>query len=334
MATTAFGADTKADWRHMPTREELLAVWPRAAMEKGVSGKAVIACKISLQGALYDCEVASETPPGMGFGGAAIALSPQFLMKPATHDGQPVTGGGVRIPVDFDAEEPPTGTNIPGGEAGDRVVTNVPWVEAPTYTQVILAYPAKARDKKVGGHAALDCHFNGQGRLAGCSVIVEDPKGFGFGSAAKALARDFVAPRTDGAGESLKNVSTQIPFTFAAEMLTDPTPVIGKPIWTRLPGSGDMAAGFPAAATAAHVSTGHVTIACDIGQAGRLVDCSVQRAEPQGLDFDKAAMALAADFQTSIWTSEGLPTVGGRIRVPIRYEAGPPGEAPPKPPSP
>ncbi len=33
-------------------------------------------------------------------------------------------------------------------------------------------------------------------------------------------------------------------------------------------------------------------------------------------------MALAKDFQVSVWTPEGLPTVGGLVRVPIRYQMG------------
>ncbi len=132
MAAPAFGADTAADWRHMPTREELLAVWPQAAMEKGIGGKAVISCKVSLQGALFDCAVDSEKPTGMGFGAAAIALTPQFLMKPATHNGQPVAGGSVRIPVNFEGVGTSIGTRIPGGGMGGRIVAKVPWMEAPT----------------------------------------------------------------------------------------------------------------------------------------------------------------------------------------------------------
>ncbi len=120
-------------------------------------------------------------------------------------------------------------------------------------------------------------------------------------------------------------------------MLTNASPLIGRPKWVRLPESDDMAAGFPAAATAAHVAVGHVTLACVVGIAGRLADCSVARQDPAGMGFDKAAMALASDFQVSVWTAEGLPTIGGKVNVPLRYEAGPPDDeaapvsAPPKP---
>jgi hypothetical protein len=48
----------------------------------------------------------------------------------------------------------------------------------------------------------------------------------------------------------------------------------------------------------------------------------VNRQSPPDVGFNKAALALSAIFQVTVWTDEGLPTVGGRITVPIRYEAG------------
>ena len=103
-------------------------------------------------------------------------------------------------------------------------------------------------------------------------------------------------------------------------MLNGLAPIIGKPQWTHVPQSVDMAASFPQAATAAHVSVGHVMVACGVGPGGHLTDCAVTRQSPEGLGFDKAAIALSAVFQVSVWTDEGLPTVGGHINVPIRYE--------------
>jgi hypothetical protein len=58
-----------------------------------------------------------------------------------------------------------------------------------------------------------------------------------------------------------------------------------------------------------------------------LKDCTVQRQSPEGLGFGDAALALSGLFQVSVWTDEGLPTVGGRVSVPIRYEAALPAPA-------
>jgi len=335
LATSASAADTPPRWRHKPTEQDLLAVWPSAALKQGLGGKAVITCKVAVQGTLYDCTVDSETPAGAGFGGAAIALTPQFLMTPKLHDGVPVVGGEVTIPVNFPAPNPNVGSHLHGDDSdfgSVRVISGVPWIEAPTYADVVAAYPKKAREGAMGGRAVLDCHFDGQGRLSHCDVIDEDPKGYGFGAAAKGLAPKFLAPRQDGAGVSLKAATTQIPFTFDPSMLTGGQPVIGKPHWARLPEGDAVAAGFPKAARAAHVDTGAVTLSCAVGLAGRLGDCQVVKQEPPGLDFDKAALALSGDFQVSVWTSEGLPTVGGRVRIPLRYQmADDPPPATPKP---
>src|SRR6185437_2281900 len=42
-----------------------------------------------------------ETPKGIGFGKATLALSRGFLMRPQTRDGVPVSGGQVNIPIAF-----------------------------------------------------------------------------------------------------------------------------------------------------------------------------------------------------------------------------------------
>jgi TonB family protein len=331
---------TLPDWLVRPTSSQLLAVWPVDAVRKGLNGRVMIHCRVSRQGALFGCEVDSESPPGEGFGAAALALTPQFVMKPATRDGQPAESQ-VEIPINFSGLEPThpqqgpqvvTGSRIPGDahaasvagaqqDPHDRIVSSVRWLEAPSYAQVVAGYPAKASAAKVGGHVALNCRFGAEGRLSSCDVISEIPSGYGFGAAARALARDFVGPSIDAGGTPLIYAAVQVAFTFAPEMLSGQAPVIGKPLWTRLPDTVAVAQGFPAAAVAAHVSTGHVMLECGIGAEGRLDDCSVARQDPPGLGFDKAALELAPLFQVSVWTDEGLPTVGGRISVPFRYEA-------------
>jgi TonB family protein len=323
----ALAQDRPPDWRDKPTSDQLLAVWPRQALDQGLQGQGVIHCKVSVQGALFGCQAVSETPPGSGFAAAALALAPQFSMTPMMHNGVAVAGGEITIPVNFSDPGVSSGASAEAGGGGQRMIANVVWSQAPTYAQVVAAYPPKARAAGAGGHVVLNCRFNRQGRLNTCDVTSEDPQGLGFGKAAKSLVADFVGPHADSASGRLINVWTQIAFTFDPAMLTDAAPVIGKPGWTRMPEAAAFAAGFPAAATAAHVSVGHVTLACQVADAGRLADCSVARQDPEGLGFDKAAMAVAGGFQVSVWTPEGLPTVGGRIRVPIRYEAGPPAEA-------
>jgi hypothetical protein len=45
--------------------------------------------------------------------------------------------------------------------------------------------------------------------------------------------------------------------------------------------------------------------------------------EPAEFGFGQAALALAPHFRLSVWTEQGLPTVGGRVTLPIRYQLPP-----------
>ena len=35
---------------------------------------------------------------------------------------------------------------------------------------------------------------------------------------------------------------------------------------------------------------------------------------------DPACLKLAPLFKVRLWTSEGLPAIGGRVRAPVRYD--------------
>ncbi|HEY1879497.1 MAG TPA: TonB family protein [Caulobacteraceae bacterium] len=323
-AAMAAGGDTTPDWRQRLTAEDILAVYPGAALARGVGGRAMINCVVTVLGSVRDCQVVSESPPGYGFGGAAIALTPQFQFWPAKHDGSPVEAK-INIPIVFSTYAPLTESQLPAkGSAGPVNLTQVEWRVAPNVAQVSAAYPEKARAARVGGLVTLACTFNGGGRIGNCEVVEETPKGYDFGRAARSLAGDFVGPDQLADGRSTSNDTTQLVIAFSPEMIDAKAPVIGKPTWTRMPEALDMAAAFPAAARAAHVDVGHVLLNCFVAVGGKLISCAVQKEAPAGLGFGAAAMSLSSQFQVSVWTDEGLPTVGGSVSVPIRYEAGSP----------
>jgi periplasmic protein TonB len=65
-------------------------------------------------------------------------------------------------------------------------------------------------------------------------------------------------------------------------------------------------------------------------QAGGVLDqCSIVSEQPADKGVGAAAMTLSAAFRVTTWTAEGLPVVGGRVTIPIRYE--PEAAAPPAP---
>lgn len=85
------------DWTRRPSGEDVKAA---AAYEgAAVDGRATIACRVTGDGRLSGCEVASATSPEIGR--VALALSDRFQMKPRAKDGQPVKGGVIRIPFRF-----------------------------------------------------------------------------------------------------------------------------------------------------------------------------------------------------------------------------------------
>ena len=310
--------DTPAGWLRRPTSEDLMQVWPTKAWAKGLGGQATINCLVSPQGALFDCVTTAETPPGEHFGDAAIALSSQFLMKPATLKGQPVVSP-VNVPINF---------VMPGGSRGftsdlnslRMVAATQAWLDAPSYANVAAAYPAKAREAKLGGRATLDCALNREGRLTACSTITEEPRRQGFAEAAKMLAKEFRATTTTSDGKSIVGAHVQLPMVFDPAMLAGQQ-VIGKAQWAGLPSAEETDAAFGKLAV---TGTVHVMLTCVVQQGGHVTDCKVEREDPAGQGVAAAALSLAPYFRLTTWTSEGLPTVGGTIGIPLRYEGAKP----------
>lgn len=324
-AGTAWSQDVPPSWLKRPSAQDLMGVWPTAAMKSGRGGKALISCTVTVQGALRDCKVVEETPAGSGFGGAAVTLSAQLLMKPGLRNGQPVEGN-VRIPIVWPDMPVRTGSHMKRGEQADdfrpdRVVSGVRWVQAPAFSDVLAAYPEKARAEKASGRATLDCVFTKVGTLSRCDILQETPGAYAFGAAARrSLVPKFVGPTTDGKGGSLAGAHVQLPFVFAAEALSAPVPIIGRPQWAALPNGGDLMAVYPREAAAAGVLKARVVLSCKVVAEGALSDCAVESEDPAGHGIGKATLTLAPSFRLSVWTPEGLPSIGGTVRVPIRYD--------------
>lgn len=87
---------TNPRWLQRP--RDLGIYYPRRAEERGVTGLVVLDCLVSSAGRL-DCDVVSETPTNWGFGEAALAISRDHRMAPATRDGVAVQGRyRMRVP--------------------------------------------------------------------------------------------------------------------------------------------------------------------------------------------------------------------------------------------
>lgn len=197
-------------WVAKPSAEDLAALYPRAAVDAGVEGRATMRCTVTAVGLLTGCEVVVQDPPEAGFGQAALAMAGKFQMAPKTRDGQPVEGGTVRIPIRFllprpsDAE--PAGTT--------PAVIRPVWTKKPSDTDVARAYPRRA--KGASGDVRLRCVIAANGRFDSCDVIEESPGNLGFGAAGLEVAKQFQLAPVDGDGGKVAGRAIRIPIKFVA----------------------------------------------------------------------------------------------------------------------
>ena len=176
-------------------------------------------------------------------------------------------------------------------------------------------YPAKARAAGVGGGVELTCTVLRSGAMDDCEVLGEAPRGYGFGSAARKLAERLTA-----AG-AIPGAEVRVPITFAPEVLKPAPMTVKTPKWTATPTASDMQALVPKQTDGPNEA--RVTLVCDVHAGGALNGCAIDREEPAGQGFGAAVLALAPKFKTDLMSVEGQPTVGAKVRLPVRFSLKP-----------
>lgn len=91
-----------AEVRERPSSTQMQRAYPRSALERGISGAAVVRCYVALDGNLHTCATTRENPPNMGFGNAAERLARQSTTAfPQRVDGRSVADGPIEVEYSF-----------------------------------------------------------------------------------------------------------------------------------------------------------------------------------------------------------------------------------------
>ncbi len=200
-----------------------------------------------------------------------------------------------------------------------EALTDTVWVRrAPSFADVVAAYPAQARAKGQEGRALLGCAFDALGRLGHCQVTTEMPMGAGFGKAALGLSGLFEGPATLANGHSVAGGRVQLWIRFAPDLLNASN--VLNPEWAALPSAAQFQGAFPEAAAKAGVLKARAAMTCKVGADGGLSGCASVFEEPTGYGFGDQTLPLAPLFRVKLWGGDGRPVVGGTVRVPIRYD--------------
>lgn len=327
-------------------RGEYVAIWPKAAYAAGKDGRVTLSCLIDVHGLAEWCKVAAESPPGQGFGKAALELRPTFKMAPKAGPNGPVESMqtinvGFRSP-DFRidqaelAREMWKATHDPNSQfmqievpvTGNRLqmhrlamLDNPVWAQAASFEDLGRAYPAKGGG--IEGYAAAHCKVERQGpqagSLGGCTIIKESPHEHGFGAAALSLTGRFrVQP------EALAKIPQTEPLWVDVPIRFPPPDELAKravtaPVWlTTLDTAVAAPTVFPIPAIEKGLRQGRGVARCTVTVEGDLTDCAADGGDPDG--FGAAAAKLAPMMKVNLWSADGAPVAGGVVRFPVELK--------------
>jgi protein TonB len=93
------------------------------------------------------------------------------------------------------------------------VHTGFTWLQRPTGQDFSRFYPARALERNMEGRVQLRCVVSADGRIT-CTVISEDPSGWGFGQAALQISHSFRMAAQTADGRPTSGGQVTVPLTF------------------------------------------------------------------------------------------------------------------------
>jgi hypothetical protein len=297
-------------YQKQPSQAELAAVFPAEAAQKGIDGLAALQCKVAGDGALQDCKVLRETPPGFGFGQALLSLASKYRLPPKF----PAPGGVFTLQQRFQS---------PKSRFSERLLIGKPvWAAAPSTGDVAKAYaslPAGAAP----GSLVFRCDDDGRA-LKDCDLI-KGPASPAYEAAGRPLLEKF---RLAGKRDFKANPYVYVAITLDPPAKPEDAGYLLEPEWVQGPTAEQTRDAFPKAAGA--VQAGQAGVDCRLDASGHLTDCHVVAEDPKDKGFGAAALSLASLMAVNPWTEDGHSVEGVRVQFALGFRQGPPGPAPGK----
>lgn len=336
-AIFSFAALLSASAQESATRARLLTElnaaafnehFPPIALATGQSGRVTLSCEIAADGA-SQCTAAEESPEGVGFGAAAVAMAQAWRFAPRMENGRTVASV-LRVNVAFENElstrqalQAWLFVDAPGGSNNRDETPSAEWVRylscswagrlpcwpprtSETGRQNVGYYPPRARDQRIDGRALIACTTRADRRLE-CGIEREAPEGWDFGEYASRLVTDTAARLDIPAGTTFR-----APVRFGTRPRNQ---------WEAIPTAGDFNRVYPANAMEREIE-GRTLLFCEI-RADRRLNCILGQEAPEGEGFGNAALYLSTRFRLSeeAFGSPGY-SEGERIRLPISFRIG------------
>ncbi|HXA39940.1 MAG TPA: TonB family protein [Phenylobacterium sp.] len=353
---------THPDWIVKPDAGAYSRYYPPLASELGVSGYAVIHCKVGRDGYLSECSVGMERPAALGFGQAAIGLSAEFQMRPQTLNGQPVDGAGINIPIRFNAPrnesaaEPPAPLSDAAAQQAYRLVDASKALDnnEASYEQHAKQMESMGADRAIARAAAEAYRRASLAHRDDFRSVYARAFASVFSETELASIADYqsVAGDQKEANETFTTVQFQIVKEYqrsvaalahaafcaktacgsAADVqrvwqAADPrdTTRIDNPQWAAQPSATALAQAQPRLAGLLGLN-GLVRLTCKVGEQGNLTDCSIDEESPIGLGYGAAALKVTDAFLLNP-IQLGAGAAGRKATVRVGFPAAPPSES-------
>ena len=339
---------TNPDWLRKPSGEDMANNYPQTATMLSLAGRVILHCSVAASGRLDGCEVPTETPKGLGFGNAALALSRQFLMRPQTRDGAPISGGQINIPIVFrlPASSPPQDPPAPAPESAAMLALALKVVAAAkttdraaqSYEQAATAFESgRVADVSPENAAAIAKAIratypgrlrdaaDGQARVYASLFTAKELaelEAFFKTKAAAAIYGQTNEARALDAGLAALGRQRQAAISrdiFCGTHSCAPVDGGEAPPWAHVPTLEQVFQSWPPLARTFNLP-GSAQLTCTVIAGGALSGCQITRQTPTGLGFGGAAQTLAGYYSLDL-TAPKVAKVGEAVRFEVHFDA-------------